>query len=142
MAMPKEMRPAQAETARRILASDDGLLRPFPGGHWTIVRGGRRDMAWSAHIVTVRAMQAHGWLERSKLRGEPWLDPRRLTEAGKAELARIDHTPASATGDERSRPASAVRFPAIAGTDDREVPSGAVAGNPKAELNATTRVTP
>jgi hypothetical protein len=142
MATPKQMRPAQAETVRRILASDDGLLRPFPGGHWTIVHGGRREAAWSAHIVTVRAMQAHGWLERTKLRSEPWLDPRRLTEAGKAELARIDHAPPRATGDGRSRLASAVRFPDVAATDDRGLPSDAVAGDPKAEVTAPTRAMP
>ena len=37
----------------------------------------------------MRAMQAHGWLERCRLRPEAWLDPRRLTEAGKEALARI-----------------------------------------------------
>lgn len=94
---PKAMRPAQVELARRILASDDGLLRPYPGGHWTTLRGGRRE-AWSAHIVTVRAMQAQGWLERARQRSEPWLDPRRLTNEGKAELARVDALRAGATG--------------------------------------------
>ena len=140
MTAPKEMRPAQAETARRILASNDGLLRPYPGGHWTTLRGGRKE-SWSAHIVTVRAMQVHGWLERTKLRSEPWLDPRRLTEAGKAELARIDHAPARATGDGQSRLASAICCPDVASTDDRAVPSGAVAGNPKPEVNAPTGAT-
>jgi hypothetical protein len=88
VAAPKEMRPVQAEAARRMLASDDGLLRPYPGGHWTTLRAGRRE-SWSAHIVTVRAMQAHGWLERCRQRPESWLDPRRLTEAGTAALARL-----------------------------------------------------
>ena len=91
---PQQMRPAQAEAARHILASDYGLLRPYPGGHWTTLRGGRRE-SWAAHIVTVRAMQAHGWLERCRERPDSWLDPRRLTEAGKAELARVDSLSAS-----------------------------------------------
>lgn len=86
---PRKMTHAQADAARRVLTSDDGLLRPYPGGHWTTLRAGRRE-SWSAHIVTVRAMQAHGWLERAKMRSEPWLDPRRLTDDGKAALARFD----------------------------------------------------
>ena len=99
----RQMTPAQAETARRILASDDGLLRPYPGGHWTTLRGGRKE-SWSAHIVTVRAMQAHGWLERCRQRSEAWLDPRRLTDEGKAALARVRSTSrACAMGDLRSR---------------------------------------
>src|ERR1700679_3497035 len=35
---PREMTPAQAEAARHILTSADGLIRPFPGGHWTTER--------------------------------------------------------------------------------------------------------
>jgi hypothetical protein len=95
---PRQMTPAQAEAARRIVASDDGLLRPYPGGHWTTLRGGRRER-WSAQILTVRAMQAHGWLERCRQRPESWLDQRRLTEAGKAELARVDQGPGRAMGE-------------------------------------------
>ena|ERR1700679_1124745 len=86
---PRPMTPAQAEAARRILASVDGLIRPFPGGNWTTERVWRWG-AWSARLLTVRAMQMHGWLERSRQRTESWLDPRRLTEAGKAALARED----------------------------------------------------
>lgn len=95
MTKPRQMSPAQAEAARHILESDDGLIRPYPGGKWSTLRGGQRE-GWSTQMGTVRAMQTHGWLERSRLRAEAWLDPRRLTAAGKAELARIDSMPARA----------------------------------------------
>jgi hypothetical protein len=85
---PWPMTPTQAEAARRILASADGLIRPVPGGRWMTERAWRRGL-WATQFNTVRAMQAHGWLERCRLRTEPWLDPRRLTEAGKEALAKL-----------------------------------------------------
>jgi len=95
MAKRIQMTSTQAETARRILASADGLLRPYPGGYWTTVRDGRRE-AWWTRILTVRAMQAHGWLERCRERPESWLDARRLTEAGKAALVQVGKMPGDA----------------------------------------------
>ena len=92
---PRPMTPAQADAARRILASVDGLIRPFPGGHWSTERTWRAG-AWSTRVLTVRAMQNHGWLERTRQRADSWLDPRRLTDAGKAALARVGASSSSA----------------------------------------------
>jgi hypothetical protein len=92
---PRPMTPAQAEAARRILASVDGLIRPFPGCHWSTERTWRAG-AWSTRVLTVRAMQTHGWLERTRQRADSWLDPRRLTDAGKAALARVGGSSSSA----------------------------------------------
>jgi hypothetical protein len=83
---PKRMTPTQADVARRLMSSPDGVLRPIGFGRWGFERR-RRKNEWSTTVMTVRAMDAHGWLERAGHCVEAWRDSRRLTEAGKVALS-------------------------------------------------------
>lgn len=82
---------AQAETARRIQASPDGLIY-YMGGPWkTLVPDPPGDPEWTTTAQSIRRMQAAGWLEPSGLHpDEPWADPRRLTAAGRGALAAFE----------------------------------------------------
>jgi hypothetical protein len=74
------------------LASYTGRIVALPGGYWVdrlpngFANVTRRDADEHVATVTVQACEARGWLVRVNKRVEGWLDPRDITDAGRAAL--------------------------------------------------------
>lgn len=82
--------------ALKRAAEADGVIRRTPGGFWisgnlSVGPDGtprteytqKCSEAW-CDIRTVRALENHGWVERSFVFPGEWRDSRKLTEAGRA----------------------------------------------------------
>lgn len=77
--------PAQMRALGLAIESKDGLLVRVPGGFWTRPDEPHRVPGVpvrSEGIGTIRALEAAGWLERTRQLAE-WHDPRRITPAGR-----------------------------------------------------------
>jgi hypothetical protein len=80
-----------------MVADPAGRIRRLQGGFWTTpstpvgkhVEQSRyyapHDVPeWHTGALTIRAMEARGWLQRANVHPEEWRDERELTEAGRA----------------------------------------------------------
>lgn len=90
--MSTKLSATQLDTLRRM-AADTGRIERTKGGFWITPNTPPGDHGfaykWWASVLTIRAMEKRGLIERTRELVEEWRDPRRITAAGLAEVAAV-----------------------------------------------------